>query len=56
MLVTLIILCAYLHAGVGQPSSTQDPNTQMIQNNSLKRLALFVVLDALSHTGFPQLV
>ena len=40
MQVTLIILCAYLHAGIGQPSSTQDPNAQMIQNNSSVRLVV----------------
>ena len=40
MLVTLIVLHAYIQAGVGQTTSTVDPNTQMILNNSSVRLVV----------------
>ena len=40
MLATLIVLHAYIQAGVSQPSSALDPNAQMILNNSSVRFVV----------------
>ena len=40
LLATLVVLCTYTQAGVGQSSDALDPNTPMILNNSSVRFVM----------------